>query len=67
MGTPQNAEQLYTPRAAAALMSLNVNTVRRYCRTGELRTVRPGDRGHYKIPASAIEEWKTRNTYNPAA
>lgn len=47
MGTPQNAEQMYTPKAAAELMSMHINTVCKLCRTGELRSIRCGDQGHF--------------------
>jgi len=70
MGSPHETEQLYTPKAAASLMAMHVDTVRHLCRVGPerggLRTVRNGPRGHFKIPATAIAEYTQRNTYNPA-
>lgn len=71
MTAPSEPERLYTPKQVAdlGLLPYDVATIRRFCRIGPhhggLRSVRLGDRGHFKIPASAIEDWKKRNEYLP--
>lgn len=66
-------EKLYTVKQVAdlGLIPYHADTIRQLCRKGPtlggLRTVRPSTSkaAKYMIPASAIEEWKTRNEYLP--
>lgn len=70
MGTPTPApdEQMYTPRQVANILGYHRETVRVMCRSGELRyTKGHGQNGRIRIFASSVEDWKRRNTYNPAA
>lgn len=74
MGTP-HTEPLYTVAQVAelGLIPYHPETIRGLCKKGPqlggLRSIKDGTHrtAKYMIPASAIEEWKTRNTYNPAA
>lgn len=73
MTKPSEPERLYSVKQVAelGLIPYSAEHIRMLCRKGPtyggLRSVRGSARGHYKIPASAIEEWKKRNEYLPWA
>ena len=48
----------YSPREVATHFGLNLETVQRCLKRGELQGVRTGRRGHYwHIPEQALESW----------
>ena len=48
----------YSPREVATHFGLNLETVQRCLKRGELQGVRTGRRGHYwHIPETALESW----------
>lgn len=56
---PMTDKQVYTVNEAAELLSLNVQTVRRWCRDGELQAAKIGR--HYRISRPALEDfWRAR-------
>ena len=48
---------LLTTRAAADTGTCDVVTIRRAIQAGELRAVRLGGHGDYRIPTDALEDW----------
>jgi excisionase family DNA binding protein len=48
---------LLTTRSAADTAACDVVTIRRAIQAGELRALRLGHHGDYRIPAEALEEW----------
>ena len=48
---------LLTTRTAAAVAPCDVITIRRAIHAGELRALRLGSHGDYRIPVDALEDW----------
>ena len=48
---------LHTTRSAADTASCDVVTIRRAIHTGQLRALRLGRHGDYRIPAHELEAW----------
>ena len=48
---------LLTTRTAAAAAACDVITIRRAIHAGELRALRLGSHGDYRIPVAALEKW----------
>lgn len=45
----------YSPCEVADILDRHVETVRRWCRSGKIKTHRQGGRGHFMIPYSEVE------------
>ena len=58
------SERLLTVAEAAAALSLNIQTVRAWLRSGKLRGLRtgPGQTARWRVPESAIVESLTTHT-----
>ena len=58
MASPSTVRRsLLTTRTAAATASCDVVTIRRAIQTGQLRALRLGRHGDYRIPADELEAW----------
>lgn len=49
-----------TLKAAAALLQVSTETIRRAAKSGALRAVRVGTKGLYRITKNDLEEWITK-------
>lgn len=53
----RNVERHLTVSAVAKRLQVHPNTIKRYIKTGELRATRYGERGWWRVPLSALDEF----------
>lgn len=56
MNNPKKKLEFYSIRDVATMLSVHIETVRRWDKEGKLKSVRIGDRGHRKYRRSDIEK-----------
>lgn len=51
---PDDIKPFYSAEEAAAILGVAPKTIRRWARLAYIKTVRAGERGHFRVPASSI-------------